>query len=172
MKAKENTGLLPRPASAQVLQKYFPQIDPSWSSVWYPSRKGETVEEVHDRVRGFLQVFASKLKQRVPPVRHKRVLFVTHGAMAVAVARELVGKLDPIRVGCCSLTELKLRKGVAEADFLGGYEPVKLASDEHLEGEALRPWGFQDIKMKDGKVFAYFSSKCSYYSRLTDIKRL
>lgn len=121
-----------------------------WSSVWYPSRKGETVEEAHDRVNGFLQEFELRLDRKFHR-KHSRVLFVSHAATVIALTRELVGNRDlPLRIGCCSLTELK-PNGKKET-FVGGYEAVKLASGDHLDGGASRDWGFEDIIIKDGKV--------------------
>ena len=69
----------------------------------------------------------------------------------ITVTRELVGNRElPLRVGCCSLTELKARG--SPKDIIGGYEAVKLAVGDHLDGGASRDWGFEDIVIKDGKV--------------------
>lgn len=151
---KEGTGLHPRPASAEALKSYFSQIDPTWSSVWYPSRKGETVEGAHGRATGFLQEFHSKLEQRQPG-KHKHVLFVSHAATVITVTRELTGDRElPLRVGCCSLTELKLKD--ESMGIIGSYGAIKLASGDHLDGGASRDWGFEDIIIKDGKVCSCF----------------
>ncbi|KAH8120344.1 phosphoglycerate mutase-like protein [Phellopilus nigrolimitatus] len=147
---KPGTGLHPRPASAHDLQAYFPQIDPAWASVWYPSRKGELVEEVHDRTGGCLEVLHPQT-ERLYPSQHKRILLVSHAAIVIALTRELVGNRDlHLRVGCCSLTIVKRKLG--REDVRGAYDHIKLASGAHLEQGASRDWGLEDIVVKDGKV--------------------
>lgn len=144
------TGLHPRPSSADDLKSYFSQIDPSWSSIWYPSRKGELVEEVHDRVGGCLEVLHPQLERKFPG-QHKRILLVSHAATVIALARELLGNRElPLRIGCCSLSILKRKQD--RSDVIGAYEPIKLASGDHLEQGASRDWSFDDIVIKDGKV--------------------
>ena len=49
------------------------------------------------------------------------------------------------------MTEVK-RKPAADS-ILGAWEPVKLANGDHLAEGASRDWGFEDIVIKDGKVF-------------------
>ncbi|THH06098.1 hypothetical protein EW145_g4320 [Phellinidium pouzarii] len=145
------TGLHPRPASARDLKAYFAQIDPAaWISIWYPSRKGESVEQVHDRVGGVLEILHSCIERQYSG-QHKRILFVSHAATVIALTRELLGDHDlSLRVGCCSLTVLKRKDD--RKDVKGAYIHVKLASGEHLEQGASRDWGFEDVVIKDGKV--------------------
>ncbi|PAV22401.1 phosphoglycerate mutase [Pyrrhoderma noxium] len=147
---KPGTGLHPRPGLPEELQSYFPQIDPYWSPVWFPSRKGESVEEAHDRVGGMLEVLHAQIERKFPR-QHERILMVSHAATVIALTRELLSDRElPLRVGCCSLTELKRKDG--RDGVLGSYEHIKLASGEHLEEGASRDWGFEDIVIKDGKV--------------------
>ncbi|KZT30425.1 PGAM-domain-containing protein [Neolentinus lepideus HHB14362 ss-1] len=144
------TGLHPRPASATELKKHFPEIDDSWSSIWYPSRKGEDVDEVHDRVAGLLKLLVPEVERRFSD-RHHRILLVSHAATVIALARELLGNRTlPLRIGCCSLTELD-RKSEANV-VLGGWEAKRLGSGSHLKEGASRDWGFEDIEIADGKV--------------------
>ncbi|EJD03940.1 phosphoglycerate mutase-like protein [Fomitiporia mediterranea MF3/22] len=148
--AMPGTGLHPRPFAARKLKSYIPQIDPSWPSVWYPSRRGELVEEVHDRMGDCLEVLHAAIEQQFPE-QHKRILLVSHAATVIAATRELVGSRDlPLRIGCCSITILQRKKG--QTDVRGAYDAVKLGSGEHLEQGASRDWGFEDIVIKDGKV--------------------
>ncbi|KAF5377577.1 hypothetical protein D9615_005363 [Tricholomella constricta] len=144
------TGLHPRPGSAESLRQYFPEIDPSWSSVWYPSRKGEAVEEIHERIDGFLQAFAVQLERRFPG-EHSRILFVSHAATVIALARSLMGDRDlRLRVGCCSLSEFERDQG--NQDILGAWIAPRLADGAHLKEGASRDWGFEDIEIAAGKV--------------------
>jgi len=54
------TGIHPRSASATSLKALCPEIDDSWSSLWYPTRKGEDLEELHVRTASFANVFVLK----------------------------------------------------------------------------------------------------------------
>jgi len=144
------TGLHPRPGSAESLKHYFPEIDPSWSSVWYPSRKGEDVQEIHERVDGFLQAFTVQLERNFAG-KHLRILFVSHAATAIALARSLVGDRDlPLRVGCCSLSVFDRISG--NENVIAAWNPRRLADGAHLTEGALREWGFEDIEIARGKV--------------------
>lgn len=147
---KAGTGLHPRPASASELKKYFPEIDDSWSSIWYPSRKGEDVEQVHDRVAGFLKLFVPEVERRFSG-KHRRILLVSHAATVIALARELLGNRGlPLRIGCCSLTELHRKAGTDQV--LGAWDAKTLGDGAHLKEGASRDWGFEDIEIADGKV--------------------
>ncbi|KAJ2931140.1 hypothetical protein H1R20_g5961, partial [Candolleomyces eurysporus] len=154
------TNLLhPRPGPPLSLIQYFPEIDTSlWpSSLWYPSRQGETVEEVHSRAEGFLSLFPQALDKKHPTIDRTRVLMVSHAATVIALARGLVGDREiPLKVGCCTVTELNLKPDQAEEGrekgLLGAYHPVKLADGAHLKGGALREWGFDDVEVEKGRV--------------------
>ncbi|KAJ4486202.1 histidine phosphatase superfamily [Lentinula aciculospora] len=141
------TGLHPRPASASALKTYFSEINPeAWSSIYYPTRKGEDVDQVHDRAHSVLFDLVSEVESRFP--NHKRVLLVSHAATVIALARDLVDDRQmPLRVGCCTLSEFSRRKR-------GGleWEVKKLAEAEFLTGGVQRDWGMEDIQIANGKV--------------------
>lgn len=144
------TGLHPRPGSASSLQAYFSEIDPSWYTVWYPSRKGEDVEEIHARIDGFLGVFIPEIKRRYVG-KHSRILLVSHAATVIALARTLLGTKDlPLRVGCCSLSEFTCTSNTGR----GGpsWTATRLADGSHLKEGASRDWGFEDIETERGRV--------------------
>ncbi|KAF9651943.1 phosphoglycerate mutase-like protein [Thelephora ganbajun] len=145
------TGLHPRPASTSSLKRWFQEIDPAgWSTTWYPSRRGEGVEEIHDRADGYLSVFIPHVERVYP--QHKVIMLVSHAGPIIAFARSLVGDRNlPIRVGCCSLTEF-VRKQGEDWKVIGGWEAKKLADGAHLKNGASREWGFEDIEIANGKV--------------------
>jgi len=144
------TGLHPRPASASVLKTHFSQIDPSWTSVWYPSRKGEDVAEVHARTDGFLGVFIPEIGRRHPG-RHSRILLVSHAATVIALARTLLGDNDlPLRVGCCSLSEFTRVPHSGQGGPL--WTAKRLGDGSHLKDGTSRDWGFEDIEIARGRV--------------------
>lgn len=150
---KPGTGLHPRPASAEDLRTFFSEIDPSWSSIWYPSRKGEDVMQCHDRTEGFLQALIPEVEKRFGN-QHKRILLVSHAATIIALSRTLAGDRQlPLRVGCCSLTEFH-RQHAGESP-LEGWETVRLADGSPLKDGSTRDWGFEDIVVADGQASVF-----------------
>jgi len=147
------TGLHPRPSSANVLKAHFPEIDDSWSSLWYSSRKGEDVDGLHDRIAGFLTVFLPEVQRRFSGA-HKRILLVSHAATVIALAQELVGERSlSFRAACCSLSVLDRKVGdAAQLAAVGGWTARVLSDGSHLKDGAQRDWGFEDIQIADGKV--------------------
>ena len=144
------TGLHPRAAPASVQRTYFPDVDDSWSSIWYPSRKGEDVDDCHDRCRGLLTALIPEIERRFGD-KHKRILLVSHAATIIALSRELLGDRNlPIRVGCCTVSEFTPRPGGNGA--VGTWEAKRLGDGSFLKNGAERDWGFEDIEIADGKV--------------------
>jgi transcription factor C subunit 7 len=142
------TGLHPRPDSAESLRKYFPDISTDWSTVYYPPRKGELVEEVHVRAATALATVMSTAQKRLPPQAVKRILVVSHAATVIALARALAkDRALPMRAGCCSLT-----KFVKWTDGGEGWQLVLSADGGHLTGGSTRDWGFEDIEIEHGQV--------------------
>ncbi|CUA72244.1 putative protein YNL108C [Saccharomyces cerevisiae S288c] [Rhizoctonia solani] len=141
------TGLHPRPQSAETLKQYFPSIDPSWESIYYPDRRGETVKGVHDRCAEFLDAFISRIENHPTFGAHKNILLVSHAATCAALVRHLVNdRVLPIRVGTCSLSILER----SEDDR---WVPQgELVEAKFLPGGVERDWGFEDAIYKDDKV--------------------
>lgn len=132
------TGLHPRPQNAAALKQYFPQISEEWSSIYFPPRKGEDVDQIHQRAHDFLRDF-------LPLIHDQNVLLVSHAATIIALVRALVSDRQlPLRVGCCSISELSFEQD--------GWKALKLADASHLARGAEREWGFEDIQVSDGKV--------------------
>ncbi|KAG6336954.1 hypothetical protein ID866_2148 [Astraeus odoratus] len=148
--AAAGTGLHPRPMSASDLKAYFPDIDPSWLSIWYASRKGENVEEIHARVNGFLELFVPEVETRFKD-KHRSILLVSHAATTIALCKGLLAQPDmPLRVGCCSISEFSRKLDASR--ILGGWNVELLADGTHLKDGTSRDWGFEDIKVANGKV--------------------
>jgi transcription factor C subunit 7 len=111
---------------------------------------------VHDRTEGFLNVSIPTIERRWP--EHKRILFVTHAAIVITLARAFAGdRTLHLRAGCCSLTEA-VRKKDGTNEVVGGWELLKLADGAHLEEGASRDWGFEDIQIAHGKVRNNYNS--------------
>lgn len=146
------TGLHPRPGSSDALKAYFPHIATEWTSTWIPPRKGENVDELHQRCESFLQAFIPRIEAARPTDRC--VLLVTHAATAIALTRVLTGHRDlPLRVGCCTVTVLH-RVPTTEGIY-GQWHPADqgLASGAHLADGSLRDWGFED-EVVDNEILA------------------
>ncbi|KAF8168057.1 histidine phosphatase superfamily [Crassisporium funariophilum] len=149
------TGLHPRPGPTESLQSFFPEVNTTWSSLYYPSRKGETIGEVHDRLDTFAKVFLPALEHRLPGAQHERLLLVTHAATAIALVRTFVGDREiPMKAGCCSLSKLK-RKSPERAgpkEVIGGWTALQLVNGDHLKEGSSREWGFADVEVEKGRV--------------------
>ncbi|KAK7064188.1 phosphoglycerate mutase-like protein [Favolaschia claudopus] len=130
------------PTSPRLTQKTGPQSGT-------PPRVGEDVAQVHARLSGFLDLFVPEVERL--PKTHTRILLVSHAATVIALARALVGEAAlPLRVGCCTLTEVVRRGDVIPT--LGGWEAKLLADGGHLKEGSSRAWGFEDIEVAEGKV--------------------
>jgi transcription factor C subunit 7 len=157
------TGLHPIPPPAEALSASFPalRIDAAaWPKpTWVPSRKGEKVDEVHDRCQGFLSAFIPRAEQLLGG-GHKKILLVSHAAIVIALARELIGDRSlHMRVACCSLTTL-VRKPEDAAHVIGVWESRGLAEGDFLKGGLERDWGFEDIELNNREVRAQSLHLC------------
>ena len=129
--------------------------------MWYPTRKGETVAALHDRLAGCLTVLVPEVQRRFAGA-HKRILLVSHAAAIIALVHELIGDRSlSLRVACCSLTVLDRNKDTTAAGsegdsargaVVGGWTAILLAGGEHLKDGLQRAWGFPDVPIADGKV--------------------
>lgn len=149
------TGLHPRPVSAAELRAFFSEIDAdTWSPVYYPPRKGEEVEEVHDRAARTLEGLSMTLNSGRLPGEHERIVLCTHAATAIALVRALLNEREyPLRIGCCTVSIFD-RVAPADQGMLGPkfWKAIKLGDGSHLKQGAQRDWGFEDIELENGKV--------------------
>jgi len=162
------SGLHPRPGSAHSLKEFFPEIDASWSTLYYPTRRGETVDEVLDRADAVCKALIPTIASRRPrDIDHSRVLLVSHAATVIAFTRSLIGNRDlPLLVGCASLTVLDRKDDASLGSVIGAYNPTKLANGDHLKEGASREWGFRDIEISKGKVSVLFLQFCGFIHQL------
>ncbi|WVQ82531.1 hypothetical protein IAT38_004660 [Cryptococcus sp. DSM 104549] len=105
-----NTGLHPRPGPPQSLAPLFPEgsVNLDYQSTVFPSRKGESLQDLHDRAELFVDAWVSRVEAEHPGV--KCVVIFAHAASLIALGRALTGdrKLD-VTAGCAS-TALYQRK--------------------------------------------------------------
>ena len=147
------TGLHPRPGSSESLQSFFPEVNiVSWPTLLYPSRKGETIEQLHDRVDTFALAFAPALKRRLPG-KHQRLLLVTHAATAIALVRTFVGDRGlQMKAGCCTLNVLERKANVDPGLIIGGWKAQNISHGDYLTGGIAREWGFENVMVEQGRV--------------------
>ena len=135
--------------------------------MWYPSRKGEDLVALHDRLAGFLAVLIPEVQRRFAGV-HKRILLVSHAATIAALTRELVGDRNLLfQVACCSLTVFDRKDAVAgesaQRTAIGNWTARLLGDARHLKDGPQRGWGFMDAAIVDGEVSVVaiaFSLRC------------
>lgn len=81
--AREGSGLHPRPDPA-VLRGLFPgELDEEYTSTVYPSRRGETVAQLHERIGLFIDAWTA----RVDEGGEKSVVIFGHAATVIALGR-------------------------------------------------------------------------------------
>lgn len=83
-----SSGPHPVPMLAKTASQYSDYIAPSsaWPPLAYPSRQGESIEELHERARGVLKLIEKRCEEK----GWKRVLLVSHAATIIALGRGLV----------------------------------------------------------------------------------
>jgi transcription factor C subunit 7 len=157
---KAETGLHPRPVSAEELVPYFDTIDPSWTPTYLVTRKGELVPALYKRAEDFLKAFIERVETNSIGGGHERVLLFSHAATVIALAQALLQDQSigrTLRVGCCTLSIFD-RKSNVDGDnsiVLGGsiWEPRgELAFASFLTKGVERDWGMNDIDAIDGVV--------------------
>lgn len=83
----EDTGLHPRPSPAIEIAKHFPpdSMETTYMPTYYPSRRGESLDEVYERSEKFLELFLRRMEVEYPDV--KAIVLFTHGAMLINIGR-------------------------------------------------------------------------------------
>lgn len=107
----------PSPAALSVLDPLFPQLLSSayTEPVCVPSKNGESIPQLHDRVAYALHRTIETLDQ--DPTEPKALLICTHAATMIAIGRALTGLMpedegqEDFRCGTCALSVFKRRRG-------------------------------------------------------------
>ncbi|WVQ76969.1 hypothetical protein IAR50_006648 [Cryptococcus sp. DSM 104548] len=104
------TGIHPRPGPPQSLIPLFPpgSINPAYSSTYYPSRYGESLKGLHERMEGFLNGWVGRVEAEYPEV--KCVVVFMHAASLIAFGRALTGNRGMEVIAGCASTSLYQRK--------------------------------------------------------------
>ncbi|KAL1873462.1 hypothetical protein VTK73DRAFT_960 [Phialemonium thermophilum] len=108
----------PVPADKGVLQRLFPSLlDPDYESLICPSRRGETVAELHDRVASTME----RIVEQCDREGTRAVLICTHAAVVIALGRVLTGNMpedadtEDFRAYTCGLSVYRRRGSSSSA---------------------------------------------------------
>jgi transcription factor C subunit 7 len=160
-----STGLHPRPAGPEALASFFPAdaIDTSYTSTVYPSRRGETLQEIHDRAKLFVESWTNRVEALHDGV--KCVSLYSHAASVIAIGRavspaplkcrqslpqtQLTGnpKLD-VKAGCAS-TSLYRRKVSTDGSGsagIGEWDIVWNGQASYLANGLERNWSVSSLE--------------------------
>ncbi|KAL5362893.1 histidine phosphatase superfamily [Aspergillus floccosus] len=92
----------PSPASPAELKSHFPNIlaaDTTTSAHVYPSTRGETIAQLHDRLATALAAIIADVDaeiaqlERTQPPSSKAILICSHAAPLIAIGRALTGRM-------------------------------------------------------------------------------
>lgn len=124
-------GLHPRSRQPQELIEWFPTIDVSHPNQLYPTQRGETKEQVHDRAEEVLRLLIKEIEK---DDKIRTAVFFTHAATNIACGRALVGDRGrDIRSGTCSIgTYNRIGGTEQERDGLGRWEMTTNGDCGHL----------------------------------------
>ncbi|KAI5855572.1 phosphoglycerate mutase-like protein [Durotheca rogersii] len=106
------------PSSAPVdeLQCYFPEIDATYASNPAPSRYGESLPHLHDRVTKVIDTIIKHSDRE----GRKAVLVCTHAAVVIALGRVLTGQMDvDFRAFTCGLSRYRRRRLPSLGELIG-----------------------------------------------------
>ena len=88
----------PRPANSERLHTLLPRVDEHWSSATVPREKGESIEELHERIAHTMCELIRL--EDTEDAKHacsaeRAILVCTHAASLIAIGRTLTGQ-DPM----------------------------------------------------------------------------
>ncbi|ORX33923.1 histidine phosphatase superfamily [Kockovaella imperatae] len=146
-KASEGSGLHSRPHAVETLSKHFAptMLEPRYKSTVYPSRRGEDVEELRQRIKLFLGAFIKRIESEYPDVQ--TISIIAHAATVIVMGQVLLDdETKNIKAGTAS-TSCYTRDN---AD--GPWAQRLNGETSYLSGGEVRNWSFDEVKYRDGKV--------------------
>ncbi|SCZ91517.1 BZ3500_MvSof-1268-A1-R1_Chr1-2g01461 [Microbotryum saponariae] len=140
-------GLHPRSLPASELIEWIPRIAPTaHSSLLYPSQRGETPHQLHERTTQVLTLLINHINSSPDPP--KTIILFTHAATLIALGRTLIDDRECfVKAATCSVSRYELVKGKQkERDGLGRWE-IKMNGDtSFLKGGEERHWDFSFVE--------------------------
>ncbi|SGY95317.1 BQ5605_C036g11486 [Microbotryum silenes-dioicae] len=147
MKVHTRTGLHPRSLPASELIEWIPLIAPTaHSSLLYPSQKGETPHQLHERTTQVLTLLFNHINSSPDPP--KTIILFTHAATLIALGRTLIDDRECfVKAATCSVSRYELVKGKQkERDGLGRWEIKMNGETSFLKGGEERHWDFSFVE--------------------------
>lgn len=112
----------PIPASPEVLESFFPALlSPDYKPAVVPTRMGESIGELHDRVATTMDALISECDRD----GIRAVLLCSHAAVVIALGRVLTGdmpeniEVEDFRAFTCGLSVYRRRRGNTASEAEG-----------------------------------------------------
>ncbi|WRT65107.1 uncharacterized protein IL334_002049 [Kwoniella shivajii] len=156
-KAKAGSGLHTRPHEVSKLHEHFPNdsLHPTYSPTYHPNRRGESLEELWDRIETFMSVFIKRIENEYPDV--KTISIFGHAATVIALGRALLD--DPhakIKAGTCSTSKYVRQidqTGDQRKSPLGEWKIDWNGNTSYLPDGEEKSWNFDQVVFdEDGQV--------------------
>lgn len=103
----------PEPAQAEILKSMFPAYNTDYVSAQTPSRKGETLAQLYDRVAAGVRGIIEKSDAE----GHRSVVLCSHAAVVIVLGRVLTGEVpaspdvDDFQAYTCGLSLYQRQQG-------------------------------------------------------------
>ncbi|EUC42992.1 hypothetical protein COCMIDRAFT_102081 [Bipolaris oryzae ATCC 44560] len=136
----------PEPPSLGLLTPHFGNLDADYVSVHMAGPRGESIVELHQRVRKALEHIVTTLDS--DPEQPKSVLLCTHAATMIAAGRVLTGQMpgnpdeDDFKCYTAGLSRFVRRSADPEKGIAGNWECELNSETSFLSGGAERGWHF------------------------------
>lgn len=130
----------PSPASPDVLKRLFPAVDLAYRPIARPTRMGESISELHDRVATTMEGIVAQCDREGT----RAILICSHAATVIALGRVLTGVMpvdieeEDFRAFTCGLSVYRRRGTTAPAtDYSSGRggSQVARATNASLPGQ-------------------------------------
>lgn len=134
----------PTPPTLTHLAPHFQNLDPDYVSLHVPGSNGESIVELHHRVRKALEHIITTLDNE--PEQPKTVLLCTHAATMIAAGRVLTGRMpdnpddDDFQCYTAGLSKFVRRSTDPNKGVPGNWKCELNSETSYLSGGAERGW--------------------------------
>jgi transcription factor C subunit 7 len=134
----------PIPPDLKMLTPLFDHLDQDSTSVHIPGANGETIVELHERVRNALDRIVTTLDD--DPEQPRTVLICTHAATMIAAGRVLTGQMpedpdtDDFQCFTAGLSKYVRKSADPEKGVAGNWNCELNSETSYLSGGAERGW--------------------------------
>lgn len=134
----------PAPPTLEHLAPHFDNLDSDYVSLHVPGSNGESILELHQRVRKALEHIITTLDHE--PHQPRTVLLCTHAATMIAAGRVLTGLMpenpddDDFQCYTAGLSKFVRRSRDADKGVAGNWDCELNSDTSYLSGGAERGW--------------------------------